>query len=86
MKKHLIKLLEIDPKTLKETIHCDNAFECLKSENYACRIARVDSCIIETVLFINCPKRLCNYKMNYGYNYTVCNCPTRKEIYKKYKK
>lgn len=77
--------MKIDEKIIKETIHCENDFECLKNENYACLITKVDKCIDGKVHFINCAKRSCTYRMIFG-NSILCNCPTRKEIYNKYKK
>ena len=77
------KLLEIDQKTIKETIHCDNNFECLRNENYVCRVAKIERCIGGKVLFIECKDRFCNYKIGFG-DGTICTCPTRKEIYNKY--
>ena len=77
--------MEINKKTINETIHCENNFECLENENYSCLLMKIDNCIGEKVLFINCTKTNCYYKMNYG-NSIICNCPTRTEIYHKYKK
>jgi hypothetical protein len=76
--------MEIDKKILDETIHCTNEFECLKNENYICIITKVGHCIDGKVHFVNCNK-VCNYSMSVGGS-TICNCPTRKEIYNKYKK
>lgn len=77
--------VEIDKRILKKTKQCVNNFECLKNEEYVCMVTKVERCIGGKVLFIDCSDRFCKYKMNYG-NSTICNCPTRKEIFNKYKK
>lgn len=76
--------MEIDESIIKQTKHCAHDFECLENVNYLCRIAKVESCIDNSVLFIECPKNWCEYKLNFGYS-AICNCPVRKEIYNKYK-
>lgn len=77
--------MKINRKIINETKYCENDFECLRNDNHHCFLMKVDNCISEKVLFINCTQLSCNYKMNFG-NGTICNCPTRKEIYNKYKK
>ena len=74
--------MEINKKTINETIHCENNFECLENENYPCLLMKVENCIGEKLLFINCTKITCHYKVNFGYG-VICKCPTRIEIYKK---
>jgi len=76
--------LEIDELVVKKTNHCTHNFECLKNENYHL-IAKVERCLDGEILFVNCGSRHCNYNMNFG-NSTTCYCPTRKEIFKRYKK
>jgi hypothetical protein len=75
----------IDEKTLKETTKCVNDFECLKDENYTCRVVKVESCINKEVLFIDCKRFTCPYKVTWG-NGVICSCPTRIEMYNQYKK
>lgn len=77
--------MDINQKIIDETIHCENNFECLENENHSCFLMKIDHCIGHKVLFINCTKITCHYNMNFG-NGVVCNCPTRKEIYYKYKR
>lgn len=77
-------IIDINPKTLKETIRCKNEFACLENENYVCRVAKVENCIAGTLLFIDCKDRSCNYKTFFG-DSIICNCPTRKELYNRYK-
>ena len=76
--------IKIDKETLAKTNHCAKNFECLKNENHFCKIRKVLSCINSKVIFVNCTE-VCHYKMSFGFN-SICNCPTRKEIFNKYKK
>lgn len=75
----------IDENIKNETKHCTNDFDCLKNVNHTCLLIKVDSHVNGKVLFIDCKNHNCHYKMSYG-NGTICNCPTRNEIYRKYKK
>ena len=77
-------LLDINQEIIVETIHCVEDFECLANEKFVCREATVESSIEGKIIFISCRKELCAYKLNFGYG-TICNCPTRREIYNKYK-
>ena len=73
----------IDELVIKKTNHCNHGFECLKSEDHYLK-TKVEKCLDGEILFVNCTNRHCNYKMNFGKSAT-CYCPTRKEIFKKYK-
>lgn len=74
---------KIDKKILDATIHCKYNFECLQNENHLCLNANVDSCVNDSVHFINCNEPCHNYKISFG-NSNICFCPTRKEIFNKY--
>jgi len=74
----------VDKSILKETVHCKNNFDCLQGVNSACLASIVDHCVDKKVIFLKC-NELCTYKMGFG-NYSICNCPTRREIYIKYNK
>lgn len=76
--------LEIDELVVKKTNHCTHRFECLKVENYFLD-AKVEKCLDGEILFVSCGNRRCNYRMDFGKS-TICYCPTRKEIFRKYKK
>jgi len=73
----------VDQAAINKTDKCRNAYSCL-SGGKEC-ICSVKDSFNGTVLFIN-PRdtNICSYMMSFGYSY-VCNCPTRKEIFKKYK-
>jgi hypothetical protein len=76
--------MKIDEKTLKETVHCKNKFNCLKKKNHVSLIPKVYRNLNESILFVNCTASTCFYKIDYGKS-AICTCPTRKEIYKKFK-
>lgn len=75
--------IDIDKKIIDETDRCKKDFECLKNDNHI--YCKVNNCVSESAHFIECVDDLdCNYKMSFGFSY-MCTCPTRKEIYNKYK-
>ena len=74
--------IEIDSKILSITAHCSKDFECLKNNKATCLNTKVDRWVEGKVLFIHC-NDVCNYKMSFG-NSKTCNCPVRKEIYRKF--
>jgi hypothetical protein len=75
--------LNISDKTQNQTTKCIFNFQCLNEETRdVCKIDRClvgNSCFLETVKPIACP-----YKMIFGYSYMCC-CPTRAELYKRYR-
>ena len=75
--------IEIDIEAIKKTIHCRKDIDCLKCED--CILKKVDSLVGGQVLFIDCADSSCDYYMRYGSS-TICHCPTRLAIYKKYAK
>lgn len=75
---------KISSDVLKVTNKCKENFSCLNSKiDCLCEVTRhVDT----GVSFINPPEhKKCNYMTPFGYSY-LCNCPTRNEIYRVYKK
>ena len=74
--------IKIDEDTLKSTTKCEKNFSCLKDQNGLCK---VEYYIPDIVYFAKCNEHIsCRYKKGYG-NSFFCSCPTRKEIYIKYK-
>lgn len=67
---------------LHETNKCEWNFACLLGKNEC--LCEVEDSLDSRIVFIK-PMLdfMCNYRMSFGYSY-VCNCPTRKEIYKLY--
>lgn len=79
------KIMEIDNKILKETAYCRRNFECLKAHTEFFKInGKVERCLDGKVHIVKCNQIICHYKMSFG-KYIICNCPTRKEIYKRQK-
>jgi len=74
--------MEIDKKIIANTLDCHKNFDCLNTEKHV--LCEVENCINEKVYFIKyLGKSLCRYKMSFG-DSSLCNCPTRKEIFNKY--
>ncbi|MDD4991985.1 MAG: hypothetical protein PHR83_07120 [Paludibacter sp.] len=73
--------MEIDEKIIQETTHCRRHFECLKADKTVCLNGKVSHCVNGESRSIKCNEVICHYRMNFG-KYTICNCPTRKEIYR----
>ena len=75
--------MEIDEDVKKCTIKCNKDMSCLSDKgNNLCKVVRSTS---GDIIFIECMEYSpCNYKMSFGFSSFICNCPTRKEIYKKY--
>ena len=76
--------IRIDKEILEETTECNKNFSCLtKSGGELCEIEI--TLFSDKVYFIKCKQDLiCNYKMDFEKE-SCCFCPTRKEIYNKYK-
>ncbi len=75
--------MEIDKKTISVTWNCPRDFDCLNSDSHV--YCNVENCINKKVLFVKyVGKSFCNYKMSFG-NSSICTCPTRKEIFNKYR-
>jgi hypothetical protein len=67
---------------LNETDKCGEKFSCLSGKNEC--LCEVEDSLDNKIIFIKpIHDNLCDYRMSFGYSH-VCNCPTRKEIYKLY--
>jgi hypothetical protein len=76
--------IEIDEDIQKNTTKCKKVFKCLADNNY--KLCKIIESVRDNVFFIEClGVKPCIYKISFGYSSYVCNCPTRKEIYRKYK-
>ncbi len=75
--------MKIDKKIIAKTNYCKKDFECLKNPKLVC--CKVTRCIDGVVCFIEpeCEKS-CIYK-NAIQDSFICCCPTRKEIFNKYR-
>lgn len=75
--------IEVSEKVLLETINCEKNFSCIKGNGH--KLCNVTECINKQVHFLECSDNsICNYKLSYAESY-ICMCPTRKEIFNKYK-
>jgi hypothetical protein len=76
--------IEIDEDIKKNTTKCKKDFKCLRDNNY--ELCKVIESVRDNVLFIECLEmQPCSYKTVFGYSSYICSCPTRKEIYRRYK-
>ncbi|MEN8264056.1 MAG: hypothetical protein ABFR82_11390 [Nitrospirota bacterium] len=74
--------IKIDEDVKTSTTKCDKDFKCLVDNTYT--LCRVTQSIHDEVLFVEClEESYCNYKMSFGFS-NICNCPIRKELYKKF--
>lgn len=75
----------IDKETIEKTTKCASAFKCLTDETHS--LCATESIIKEYGLFVNnkANNNSCAYKMSFG-NGTICKCPTRYEIFERYKR
>jgi hypothetical protein len=76
--------IKVDESTIKSTTECEKGFACLNGDkNLICKVEF--SVRDKTVVFVKCLNtEPCSYQMSFGYSF-VCNCPVRKEIFKRYK-
>ena len=77
-----VKKRDINDDTLQNTTKCGKGFACLSSGD-GC-LAEVESAVGGTLLFVECTDGSCRYRIHFGHSY-VCTCPTRVEIYAKYR-
>jgi len=75
---------QIGVETRNKTTRCNNNFRCLHDDSF--RICPVESKIKEDIYFIKAvnPMRGCNYCLAFGDSH-ICRCPTRSELYERYK-
>ena len=77
------KRLLVSEKTINETDKCDKNFTCLEEDGK--NLCPIEDCVGGKVHFIKClDSKPCQYKTFFGDGF-VCCCPTRKELYNKYK-
>jgi len=76
--------IEIDEVIIKRTIKCQKDKACLNGEE--CYDCKFESPISDELIFVK-PKQKnteCPYKLLFGYDSHICQCPVRCEIYRKY--
>jgi hypothetical protein len=76
--------LAISEDVLGKTTRCSRNFACLSGDKEC--LCELESQINNQVFFIRNNQQcgICDYKMSFGFSY-ICNCPTRKEVYNRYK-
>jgi len=80
-------MFEIKAEILAKAIHCSKKHGCLDSESSNhCLNIEIVKCISNKILFVKCNNNFCKYRMKYGHQSTICNCPIRIAIYNKYGK
>jgi len=74
---------KISEETINQITRCNNNFKCLNDDSF--QICPLEN-PIEGVYFIRKvnPIHNTNYCLSFGGSY-VCGCPTRKELYERYK-
>jgi hypothetical protein len=76
--------LEVDNQTIQKTTKCPSAFKCQRDDAYP--LCAPESSIPGYGLFVRPPEaNSCHYKMSFG-NGFICTCPTRYEIFTRYKR
>ena len=75
---------EISESTRAQTKKCRLDFECLKGGE--CPKCAVEYIILDDGCFVKpAQKENCEYLLSFGYSW-ICTCPTRCEIFQRYKK
>lgn len=73
---------KIKSAILNDTNKCGEKFACLSDKNKC--LCEIEDSLDNKIIFIKpIDDIMCDYRMSFGYSH-VCNCPTRKEIYKLY--
>lgn len=76
--------LQVQDQTRQQTSECMFSFQCL--EEATRNVCTIKPCLVEEVYFLNTPKNhLCSYKKKIGSSSYICQCPTRKELYRRYR-
>lgn len=80
--------MKIDDNIVKQTTLCVKDFKCLreikcsKLPEKSC-LKNVVCCISDYFFVVECTEIDCPYFLNYG-GKSICHCPTRLAVYKKY--
>lgn len=74
--------IEISKPVLSKTTLCGNKFACLSSS--LSKMCKVRLHLMKDTLVIDCAEdSACKYQMSFG-SWSICSCPTRKEIFYRY--
>ncbi len=74
--------IKVSESVLTQTTLCLNKFSCLSSA--PTKICKVRGHLVKESLIIDCVADCdCKYRFSLG-NWSICSCPTRKEIFDLY--
>ena len=76
--------LKIDDEILRKTTKCGNGFTCLSGDDKC--LNDIEDSVGHAVCFVRCNSEDCSYYVSHGFLGAVCSCPTRVEIFKRYRK
>jgi hypothetical protein len=84
LKKDAMALI-INSEAIQKTTKCSSGFKCLTDETHPC-CAPAGTAIEGYGLFVNASRQhSCPYNISFG-NGFICNCPSRYEIFNRYKR
>jgi hypothetical protein len=74
--------IQVSKPVLSKTTLCENKFACLS--NALSRTCKVRAHLMKEALIIECTAdSVCKYVLSFG-SWSICSCPTRREIYDRY--
>jgi len=75
---------QISEETRNKTTRCIHNFTCLTDKGF--NLCSLDTKFMGDLYFVKTemPKDNCNYCISFG-NVFICSCPTRHELYERYK-
>ncbi len=79
------QIYQISQEVLDKTFVCKKNMRCLYDKECLCKVV---NSVSDKLIFVVCDeqcRKTCNYYLSFG-NANLCECPTRLEIYRKYKK
>ncbi|KPJ99213.1 MAG: hypothetical protein AMK71_10125 [Nitrospira bacterium SG8_35_4] len=77
-------IYKIDADILKASDECARHFSCLFSKKEYCEIDKYIKGDGEVIFVKPSGDNDCRYLMPFGFSSSICNCPTRAAIYRKY--
>lgn len=78
-----MKKLEIGEEILRQAAKCKKGFACLSGDDKC--LSDVEHSIQDTVCYVKCEDSSCPYFVSHDFLGSVCSCPVRVEIFKRFK-
>jgi len=78
------KIYKIDADILNASEKCTRHFSCLFSKKEYCEIDKFVKGDGHVIFVKPSANDNCTYMMPFGFSSSICNCPTRAAIYRKY--